>query len=674
MLDNTRLEHEGHTLTFAQWVGELLDKKHRAHSGESAAAPKLTPMEENAIEVGERFFQYKAIRDHNSRATGPLDVLVVPRPRDEFYRKYSTESFEKGMKPDQTLSPLEANVANTLVEYLQNLDSKDWALPGEDAVFDQTFGIWLTDSSPWIPLGIILKIDESELSRAGFPLAQVVALRERYRELEEAERAAPGNAPERSVVAVIAAARDLATGLGTYPDAAAIAHESRFSQFSPFSKAQIAYGIALAFLLFSLGLTDDPGTAAGKRVAAFYGLGMAGLAAGIAFELYGSVLKFRAVRYVPLSNMYETVIFVALAAAGLGLVLELLWRKNYAAVAASGIALLATVLAENVSLLDPNVSVDLSYHRINRWLSGHVLPIVSSYAAFALALVLGLLATGHYLTATYRRSPSYRELGWPILPGIALYVLGRFGIDALSRHVPLPISDPQLLYYVASGLAATGGVLSAVGGFSVLGELANRSPRRACILGVILAACGSTALIAGARRVVEGPLASVLTSYDAWSIALVGGAVTAMGLLGRQAREASLRVESLANFIHRVMVFGVLLLVAGMCVGAAWARYTWGRFWAWEPKEVWALMTLLVYLVPVVGRFAGWMTTFGVVSASVVCFLSVLMCWYGVNFELRVGLHNYGFTDGGSATIIIAYALAVLAFGGAALWRWSRSQ
>jgi MYXO-CTERM domain-containing protein len=85
-------------------------------------------------------------------------------------------------------------------------------------------------------------------------------------------------------------------------------------------------------------------------------------------------------------------------------------------------------------------------------------------------------------------------------------------------------------------------------------------------------------------------------------------------------------------------------------------------------------MTLLVYLVPVVGRFAGWMTTFGVIAASVVCFLSVLMCWYGVNFVLRVGLHNFGFTDGGSAKIVISYALAVLAFGGAALWRRSRSQ
>ena len=131
VLENTQLQHEGHSLTFPQWVGEILDKKDRARSDGMGAAPKLTPIEEQAIEIGERFFQYQAIREHNSPATKPLDLLVVPRPFNKIYGKYSTEVFEKGMKPDQSLSRLEANVANTLVEYLQGLQSKDWALPGK---------------------------------------------------------------------------------------------------------------------------------------------------------------------------------------------------------------------------------------------------------------------------------------------------------------------------------------------------------------------------------------------------------------------------------------------------------------------------------------------------------------------------------------------------------------
>jgi ABC-type transport system involved in cytochrome c biogenesis permease subunit len=674
VLENAERQHEGRTLTFAQWVSQILDKKLRGRSGGSGDAPKLTPMEEKATEVGERFFHYKAIRDHNSLTTRGLDVRVIPRPRDEFYHKYSTECFEKGMKPEETLSPLEANVANTLVEYLQSLESKDWALPGEDAVFDQTFTVWLSNHSAWIPLGVILKSDESELSRAGLPLRQAVALRKRYSELEDAERAAPGNAPEGIAAAVIAAARDLGTSVGAYPESIAIARESDLNRFAPFSKAPVAYGSGLLLLLLSLGLTDDVRTAAGKRGAALYGLGMAGFTVGIALELYGTILRYRVVGQVPVRNMYETVIWVALATSVLGLVLELLWRKKYCAVASSGIALLATLLAENVSLLDPNIRAALPEERINRWLAAHVLPMVSSYAAFALALGLGLLALGHYLTATYRRLPSYRELAWPLLPGIPLYVLGRLGIDPFHRLLPLPILDPHLLGGVASGLAATGGVLTIVGGFSLLGGLANRSPGRACLLGGILAAVGSTGLIAGTTVAVRGPLASVLTSYDAWSVCLLGGAVTVIGLLGAQAREASPRIENLAKLIFHAMLFGVLLLVAGTCVGAAWAHFIWGRFWGWEPKEVWALITLVVYLVPLLGRFAGWMTTFGFVAASVVCFASVLMSWYGVNFVLRVGLHNFGFTDGGGLRIVTSWTLAVLAVGGAAAWRRWRSQ
>ena len=170
VLENTPLEHEGRTLTFTQWVGEILHKNDRARSDGIRAASKLTPIEEKAIELGERFSHYRAIREHNSPAAKPLDLRVVPRPFDDTHRKYSTKVFEKGMNPEQTLSPLEANVANTLVEYLEGLQSKDWALPGVNGAFDQKFGVWLNEHSNWMPLGIMLDSDISELSRAGWPI------------------------------------------------------------------------------------------------------------------------------------------------------------------------------------------------------------------------------------------------------------------------------------------------------------------------------------------------------------------------------------------------------------------------------------------------------------------------------------------------------------------------
>lgn len=671
VLENTQLQLEGHTLTFPQWVGEILDKKERTRTAGTGVALKLTPIEEKATEVGERFFHYKAIREHDSPAIQPLDILVAPRPNNKRYFKYSTEIFEKGMKSNQTLSPLESNVANTLVEYLEGQHSKDWGLPGEDG-FDLKFQQWLSGSS-WIPLGVILESDESELSDAGFPSAQVVALRNTYRNLEAAARAEPGNVPEPVAVALIAAARDLGTSFGNYPEPATMARETRLNRFAPFSMAPIAHGVALVLLLFSLAFTASLRTASGKLSAAFFCLGLAGLVGGMALELYGFLVRFRITRWGPVTTMYETVFWAALATSALGLALELLWRKKYSALAASGIALLATLLAENVSLLDPSMSAIPQVLRMNRLLAGHVLTIVSSYSAFALALGLGLLAAGHYLTATYRRSPTYSELAWPLLPGIPLYVLGRIGMDTPHPLLPLSVLHPQLFYYVSSCLASIGGVLTIVGSFSLAGEFANRSPWRACVLGVTLSAAGSMGIIAGTTGAVHGPFASTFTSYDVWFVGLIGGALTMMSFLAVQAKEDFARIEPLANVIYRAMQIGVLLLAAGTIVGSAWAHNVWGGYWHWDPKEVWTLITLLVYLVPLHGRFAGWISTFGLVFASIACFMAVLMSWYGVNFVLRHGRHNYGFTEGGDPGIVIAFSLALLAVVGAAAWRRSRS-
>lgn len=674
VLENTRFQVEGHSLTLPQWVGEILDKKDRVSSDGMAVGLKLTPMEKKATEVGERFFHYKAIREHDGPAIKPLDLLVVPRPSNEFYFKYSTEIFEKGMKSNQSLSPLENNVANTLVEYLEGLQSKDWALPGEDAVFDQKFAVWLSQSSPWIPLGVILESDESELSGAGLPSAQVLALRNRYRNLEAAERAEPGSVPEAIAVAVVAAARDLGTGLGKYPESATIARETHLNRFAPFSKAPLAHGFGFVLLLLSLGVTASRPTAAWKLGSASYGLGMAALVTAIALELYGFLVRFHISGWGPVTTIYETVFWVALATSVLGLAVELLWRQEYAALAASGIAFLATFLAENVPLLDPNIRAVLPVLQMNRWLAAHVLTIVSSYAAFALALGLGLLAMGHYLTVTYRRSPAYSELAWPLLLGVPFYVLGHIGMNPPYQLLSLSVLRSHLFHYVSLSLASVGGVLMIVGSFSLAGELANRSPRRACVLGVILTVVGSTGLIAGTMEAVHGPLASAFTWYNEWLVGLVGVAVTVMSFLAVRAKQDLALIESLANFIYRAMQIGVVFLTVGTITGGVWAHSAWGAYWHWDPKEVWALITLLVYLVPLHGRFSGWMSTFGLVAASIACFMAVLMSWYGVNFVFRVGLHNYGFTEGGDGNVVMACMLALLAVGGAARWRRSRSQ
>ncbi|MDQ6809317.1 MAG: cytochrome c biogenesis protein CcsA [Verrucomicrobiota bacterium] len=159
---------------------------------------------------------------------------------------------------------------------------------------------------------------------------------------------------------------------------------------------------------------------------------------------------------------------------------------------------------------------------------------------------------------------------------------------------------------------------------------------------------------------------TITLSYAAFALAMGFGHI----LLFRYARNpAAARADQPMHFwLYRVLQLGVLLLAAGTILGGVWANYSWGRFWGWDPKETWALIALLCYILTLHGRLAGWWTQFGLVVASVVCFLAVLMAWYGVNFVLGKGLHSYGFGIGGE-TYVVSFVVLDLLFVGFAIWR-----
>jgi cytochrome c-type biogenesis protein CcsB len=163
---------------------------------------------------------------------------------------------------------------------------------------------------------------------------------------------------------------------------------------------------------------------------------------------------------------------------------------------------------------------------------------------------------------------------------------------------------------------------------------------------------------------------TITLSYAAFALAMGFGHI----LLWRYARNpATARADAPMHFwLYRVLQLGVLLLAAGTILGGVWANYSWGRFWGWDPKETWALIALLCYILALHGRLAGWWTQFGLAVASVVCFLAVLMAWYGVNFVLGKGLHSYGFGIGGETYVAIFVALDLL-FVAFAIWRYRRS-
>lgn len=164
---------------------------------------------------------------------------------------------------------------------------------------------------------------------------------------------------------------------------------------------------------------------------------------------------------------------------------------------------------------------------------------------------------------------------------------------------------------------------------------------------------------------------TITLSYAAFLLACAFGHI----LLYRYAQNPSAaRKDAAMHFwLYRVIQLGVLLLAAGTILGGVWANYSWGRFWGWDPKETWALIALLCYITTLHGRLAGWWTQFGLVVASVVCFLAVLMAWYGVNFVLGKGLHSYGFGIGGES-YVAGFVILDLLFVGFTIWRYRTSK
>ena len=100
--------------------------------------------------------------------------------------------------------------------------------------------------------------------------------------------------------------------------------------------------------------------------------------------------------------------------------------------------------------------------------------------------------------------------------------------------------------------------------------------------------------------------------------------------------------ENLDNLSYRILGIGFPLLTIGILSGAVWANEAWGSYWSWDPKETWALATWLVFAIYLHLRISkGWRGKKPAILASL-GFVTVWICFLGVNL-LGEGLHSYGF-------------------------------
>ena len=162
----------------------------------------------------------------------------------------------------------------------------------------------------------------------------------------------------------------------------------------------------------------------------------------------------------------------------------------------------------------------------------------------------------------------------------------------------------------------------------------------------------------------------ITMSYSFFFLAFVLGDMALISFLINKSKPMDL-IKKMFQPIYRSIQWGVVLLAAGTILGGIWADYSWGRFWGWDPKECWALVTLLAYLALLHGRLVTWIKPFGMAIGSVMMFFSVIMAWYGVNFVLGAGLHSYGFGTGG-VEYVLGFLILHLILCGLALFKHFR--
>jgi ABC-type transport system involved in cytochrome c biogenesis permease subunit len=190
--------------------------------------------------------------------------------------------------------------------------------------------------------------------------------------------------------ALDAALRDEAPGV--YPAAGALGREVRYNRTKPFRTGWLLSLLAALFLMASFPLASRVLGAAGLTL----------LVVSFAAQTYGMALRTLISGRAPVTNMYETVVFVSWGAILFALLFEAAYRARWFAACAAWLSVLLLVLADSVPIMDGSIQPLVPVLRDNTWLTLHVLTIMLGYAAFFLAVALAHVNLGLFFFAPRR--------------------------------------------------------------------------------------------------------------------------------------------------------------------------------------------------------------------------------------------------------------------------------
>lgn len=159
-------------------------------------------------------------------------------------------------------------------------------------------------------------------------------------------------------------------------------------------------------------------------------------------------------------------------------------------------------------------------------------------------------------------------------------------------------------------------------------------------------------------------VAMITASYGFLGLGALLGMITLVLFIlknpGNQTR-LNLAIKELNGINEMSLMIGLILLTVGNFLGGVWANESWGRYWGWDPKETWALVTILVYAVVIHLRMIkGAYNDYSFSVISLLAFTSVLMTYFGVNYYLA-GMHSYAKGDPVPVPDFVPWTYAVIA-------------
>jgi ABC-type transport system involved in cytochrome c biogenesis permease subunit len=277
-------------------------------------------------------------------------------------------------------------------------------------------------------------------------------------------------------------------------------------------------------------------------------------------------------------------------------------------------------------------------------------------------------------------SAKFRSLGLLALgAGIGLHVYGYVLRWQIAARYPLANMYESM---VAMGL-----LLAMIG---TVMELLMRSR----VFGVCAAAIATLCVVAAEEITIFSPFVSqqqpallnevlmtihvptIMAAYGCGLLCTGVGFAYILTWLFAPHREETLRHLDLC--LYRILQITNLLLIGGIALGAVWAGEAWGRWWGWDQKEVWSLITLLWYLAMLHARFTGKVKGLLLANAALVGFAVIMLSYVGVNILFGTGLHSYGHVLGATwgplLGIFAAEAVLILASAVVYLRRKSHGQ